>query len=435
MFVPRRAAFPFVVLIGLSVAIGCSRAGDREQKSVVFSYGKLSAQHEEALQHLVDGFEKDNPNVRVVLHSLQPSTDLQRHFYHRSFTARSAFVDVFEMDTIWSSELAAAGVLATPPARLLKRMEHFEAQTLAGASYQDKLVAVPAFPAVSVLYYRRDLLTKHGEKIPTSWEGLTATASKLGKAEGLDGFVWQAARYEGLVCNFFEFYFSHGGTIEILPDGVVLDEELVARALKTMHGLISSGASPAEVANFREGDSRSRFLSGKAVFARDWDDLAGFIETSDVKGVVGMALLPGTALHRGAPTLGGWHLAVNKLSMSEAESWALVEYLTSPESQAFMARELGRLPADLQVPLPVRAELTGLEVVREALAVARPRPLSPYYHELSVLVQTYVHPVVGGEATPESGASQLVESARNIELPDTAGPEFPRALLNPSTLF
>ena len=214
MSVRSFVAIWLLLLICLPAAFGCG-PGETERRFLVFSYGRLSSQHEAALTKLVEGFEKANPNLKVVLHSLQPSTDLQRHFYHRSFTSRSEFIDVFEMDTIWSAELAAAGVLATPPAYIVERLDHFEVQTLAGASYAKSLVAVPAFPAVSVLYYRSDLLTKYGEQVPTSWEGLAATAAKIAKGEGIDGFVWQGAPYEGLVCNFFEFYLSHGGTVEI----------------------------------------------------------------------------------------------------------------------------------------------------------------------------------------------------------------------------
>ncbi len=423
-----------LLFIMLSVSGGCGR--DHQGKtSLVFSYGRLSEQHEEALTALVAKFEEANPDFQVILHSLQPSTDLQRHFYHRSFTARSRFIDVFEMDTIWTTELAAAGVLASPPIALAQQLKDFEAQTLAGASYGGELVAVPAFPAVSVLYYRSDILTKHGEKIPTNWQGLAAAAVKLGKAESMDGFVWQGAAYEGLVCNFLEVYLAHGGTIQIAPQGVVLDEAMLAHSLEVMNNLITSGASPASVATFHELESRQRFLAGKAVFARDWDDLAGFVPESDVAGKVGIAQLPGTALHRGAPTLGGWHLAVNKYSQSQPGAWKLVEFLGSPESQAFVAQRLGRLPSDLRVPLPVHQEVAGLTVVRESLAIARPRPMSPYYHQLSALLQAHVHDVLVGDATPEDAAAKLVEGARQIDLPDTAGPEFPRSLLNPSTLF
>ncbi len=76
-----------------------------------------------------------------------------------------------------------------------------------------------------------------------------------------------------------------------------------------------------------------------------------------------------------------------------------------------------------------------MEVIREAVAIAIPRPMSPYYHHLSKLLQTHVHEVISGLASPDAGAKAIVSSARKIELPKTAGPDFPRALLNPSTLF
>jgi multiple sugar transport system substrate-binding protein len=419
----------------LSLASCGDSAGNR--KTVVFSYGRLSPQHEDALRSVVAQFEKKHSDIHVVLHALAPVTDLQRHFYLQSFAAKSAFIDVFEMDTIWSAELAAAGALALPPARLADRLKHFEQQTIAGARYGGKLVAIPSFPAVSMLYYRADLLTKHGLPIPSTWEALLATARRIAQAEGMDGFVWQGARYEGLVCIFLEIYRSHGGTVSVTDHGVTLDARLVATTLGVMKEFLDTGVSPKAVVRYQEAESRARFLSGRAVFARDWDDFGGFIEgdDSEVSGRVGVALLPGTSLHRGVPTLGGWHLAVNAATLVEPEAWALVAELSGAESQAFLAAALGRLPADLHVPLPVRAEMQGTQLVRDALAVAVPRPMSPYYSQFSLLLQEQVHGVLEGTLELSVGAERIVSGASAIDLPPQAGPEFPRSLLNPSTIF
>ena len=39
-----------------------------------------------------------------------------------------------------------------------------------------RLVALPWFTDAGVLFYRQDLLTKHGEPVPTTWDELAATA-------------------------------------------------------------------------------------------------------------------------------------------------------------------------------------------------------------------------------------------------------------------
>ena len=64
--------------------------------------------------------------------------------------------------------------------------DHFpsiiESQTANG-----KLVAIPAFTDAPALFYRKDLLEKYGEKVPTTWAELTATAQKIQDGERAAG--------------------------------------------------------------------------------------------------------------------------------------------------------------------------------------------------------------------------------------------------------
>ncbi len=82
---------------------------------------------------------------------------------------------------------------------------------------EGKLVAAPFFTDAPALYYRKDLLEKHGATVPETWEELTATAQKIQDAERAEGkndlwgYVWQGAAYEGLTCNALEWIKSHGG--------------------------------------------------------------------------------------------------------------------------------------------------------------------------------------------------------------------------------
>jgi len=422
--------------LGLVLASGCSDQTAESTRTLVFSFGSLTDRHEEVIRKVLDDFEKANPGLKVVVHGLAPVTDLQRHFYQQSFTARSAFIDVFEMDTIWTAELAAAGVLLPPGEMTADQRQRMEPQALAGATYGGQLVAVPAFPAVSLLFFRTDLLEKHSAVVPGTFEELTETAARIAQAEGIAGFVWQGDSYEGMACVFLEVYRACGGRVKLLPKGVGIDRRAATTALEMMRGWIDAGVSPEEVTRFRELDSRRAFLSGKAVFARGWDDLARFVDGEDsrVKGKVGVAMLPGTSTHAPVPTLGGWHLAVNGRTMYPQEALKLVSFLTSPESQAYFARELGRLPVDAKVALPPR-EIKGLEHVREALALARTRPHSPYYHDLSIIMQEEIHDGLTSVRPVKDVVDSLLERAGEISLPREAGPDFPRSLLNPSTVF
>lgn len=56
--------------------------------------------------------------------------------------------------------------------------KHFPS-IVANNTSRRRLIAMPWFTDAGLLYYRKDLLEKHGEKAPTTWEDLAATAKKI----------------------------------------------------------------------------------------------------------------------------------------------------------------------------------------------------------------------------------------------------------------
>ncbi|PJN96273.1 hypothetical protein CNY89_03550 [Amaricoccus sp. HAR-UPW-R2A-40] len=108
-----------------------------------------------------------------------------------------------------------------------------ESQTVDG-----RLVALPLFTDAPALYYRKDLLEKHGAAVPATWAELTETAARIQEAEraagaaDLWGFVWQGNAYEGLTCNALEWIKSFGGGQIVEADGTIsINNEKAAAAL------------------------------------------------------------------------------------------------------------------------------------------------------------------------------------------------------------
>ncbi|MBM4354823.1 MAG: extracellular solute-binding protein [Deltaproteobacteria bacterium] len=427
---------PAVAFCLLAVALAAACGEERPASTtLVLSYGRMTAEHDSVLLELATRFEAGHPGVRVQLHPLQPGSDSQRFFYLRSFTAGSQLIDVFELDNIWTAELAAAGTLRTPQEPPYAR--GLSAAVRQAASYRGRVEALPSFVATSLLYYRTDLLEKHAIAVPTSLTELAETARRIADEEGVDGYLWQGAEYEGLTCVFLEVYQGMGGRVRLLERGIFLEGEVVRRALAWLFDLVESGASPHAVTGLGEPGGRERFLAGDAAFLRDWDDFLASARGQDgpIAANVGVAVLPGLAGRPGVSTLGGWHLGVNASTQNPGPAAELVDFLTSDESQRVLTERLGRLPASSGVPrAPVWQGAAG-GVLDKALALAAPRPSSPYYHDLSRIIQEEVHAALVSDKSVDAAADKLVERVRALTLSPEAGPEFPRMLLNPSFLF
>jgi multiple sugar transport system substrate-binding protein len=270
---------------------------------------------------------------------------------------------------------------------------------------------------VGVLYYRADLLAKHGLAAPRTWEEVVEQAGRVRAGEGdrrLDGVLWQGKQYEGLVCNVLEHFWA-SGTRLLGHDGRVLPEpERAAEALAFMRGLIERGVSPGWVTAGDEELTRRPFGDGRAVFLRSWPYALDLFEQADspVRGRVGVAALPGHAGRAaGAGATGGFHLAVNRRTRHRDAAVAFVRFLAGePAQRALTAAGVALYPTRMALyhdPAIVRARPSMPRFHDLALA-ARPRPVTPAYLMLSTTVQPEFSAALVAVKTPR----QALDHAR-----------------------
>src|SRR3546814_1168541 len=114
------------------------------------------------------------------------SSDLRLSLYQTLLAAESPDIDVFQIDVVWPGSLASHLVDLRDyiPAEALE--DHFQ-QLIANNTVDDQLVAVPWFVDAGLLYYRRDLLEKHGKTVPKTWRDLTETTRAIVAAEQAAG--------------------------------------------------------------------------------------------------------------------------------------------------------------------------------------------------------------------------------------------------------
>lgn len=261
-------------------------------------------------------------------------------------------VDVYQIDVIWPGLLARYLVdlrKYIPEAELSRHFPGMVKNDTVGG----RLVGVPWFTDVGVLFYRKDLLEKYGLPVPETWSELAETALAIQDAErrdgneGIWGYVFQGGRYEGLTCNALEWVASYGGGQFVDADGkITADDPRAALALARAATWIDI-ISPRRVTSFNEEDARRMFQSGNAVFMRNWPYAWALANGADspVAGKVGIASLPsGGRNGRSAGTLGGWQLAVSRFSKAPEVAADLVRYLTGEAVQKQRALAGAYLP-------------------------------------------------------------------------------------------
>jgi multiple sugar transport system substrate-binding protein len=411
----------FAMLWILPIIAGCPTVQDRAKGNsvIVFKHGKIAGDPAK-FRDLLDRFEQENPGIKVKDETLPASTDEQHQFYVVNLESKSADFDVLSMDVIWVQEFRRAGWLREVSHLLAPGEENaFFPGPVQAASYEGKLYAVPWYIDAGLLYYRRDLLKKHGRKVPHTWQELVETAEYItGREKGLYGFIWQGKQYEGLVCNVLEFIWSNGG--DIFRNGrVVIDSPQNVDALTFMHDLIAQyGVTPPIVMTADEESTRHLFGSGKALFMRNWPYAYNIFQRagSVVRGKVGVAVLPSFPGQKPASTLGGWQLGVNQFSRNLEKAEKLVQFLTSPSAQKELARTVGYKPTrkslykdrDLLREQPFITSLYG------TFLKARPRPVTPYYMMITQVMQPEFSSAISGIKKPEEALDSAQKQIEHI---------------------
>src|SRR5690606_12799953 len=112
---------------------------------------------------------------------------------------------------------------------------------------------VPAFTDAGLLYYRTDLVPEP----PQTFEELMRLAS-ANQTPDRWGYVWQGKQYEGLITNYLEVLWGHGGEWIDSNRNVRLDQPEALDALQFLKSTVGT-ISPPGVTTYIEEDTRTIF--------------------------------------------------------------------------------------------------------------------------------------------------------------------------------
>jgi trehalose/maltose transport system substrate-binding protein len=354
----------------------------------------------------------------VKLVSTPNDTNQKLALFQQLLSAKSADIDVFLVDIIWPGILHSHFEDLTKAVPAGEVAAHFP-NLVDNNRVQGRLVALPMYVDMGLLYYRKDLLQKYGLQVPTTWQELTDAATKIQAGEkktdkNFSGYVFQGKAYEGLTCNALEWIASYnGGAIVDKSGKISINNKQALEAVKLASSWIGS-ISPKGVLNYAEEEARGVFQSGQAAFMRNWPYAWALLNSKDspISGKVGVAPLPkGGTQGAPSPTLGGWNLAVSRYSQHKPEAISLSRYLVSAEQQLKRA-EFGFNPtlpalykdAALMKKYPLLAEI-GKSL---GTAVARPsRTTGTDYNRVSNEFWNAIYSSLSDKMEPEAALKEL----------------------------
>lgn len=409
----RRKAFALLLAV---VSGSCGGGQSLPGPAVVtFPISALGAEGE-VLGGQLSRFMAANPSIKVVQRVTPDAADQKHQLYVQWLNAGASDPDILQLDVIWTPEFAAAGWIL-PLNQFLPDTAAFFPSTIVANQWRDSLYALPWFIDVGMLYWRTDLMPK----APATYAELTRESQRAQRAGRLRyGYVWQGARYEGLVVNFLEYLGAHGG--RILDGGqVVVNSPEGLRALSEMRDEIyQHGVVPPSVLTWHEEESRFAFQNGEAAFMRNWPYPVPLMQDSAESRVAGrfsVAPLPAGPGGRPTSAIGGAQLAINRRTEHPEAAWAVINYLTQPQQMRERARVVGQFPTRTQVyDDPELA--SGLAIppatVRRIIEYAVPRPVTPVYTQLSEILQIHLHRALTRQAEPAAALARAQAEMQRV---------------------
>jgi multiple sugar transport system substrate-binding protein len=352
--------------------------------------------------------------IRTAL--LPRDSTAQREQLVRRLAAGDSGIDLMSLDVPYLAEFANAGFLRrfSDAERdvLVRGMLH---GPLASARWEDGLYGVPFNANTQLLWVRRQVARDAGLDLgeQLTWNQVIDAAERTKTKVHI-----QARRYEGYTVLINSLIASAGGSILQNPEAgtdalPALDSPAGEAAARVIQRLSASPAAPTGMGNADEGVTQARFRGRDAGFMINWPFVYTAERGKPLQEDFGWSRWPAVDAGKASrPPLGGINLAIGAFSRHPDSAVEAVACITTPESQKqYMLGEglLATVESVYDEP-EIQASFPMAGLLRDSLADAAPRPLTPYYPDITTAIQTSWHPPDAvDERTPAASAQFIAD--------------------------
>jgi multiple sugar transport system substrate-binding protein len=377
---------------------------------------------------------QSNGRYKIKIETLPQRADAQREQLVRRLAAKDASVNLVYIDVPWTAEFAEAGwIQEWTGENAAKASEGVLEGPLKTATWRDKLYAAPFTTNTQLFWYRRSLAQQAGidpSRGDVTWAELIEASGRM--PTGSRFLEVQADRYEGYTVLINALISSAGGQVLENPTAgakakPVVDSDAGRRAAEVIRTLANSPAADIGLSTSGEETARAAFQNGKAWGMVNWPYIYELGRTNASTDTVFAPIFADYAWARypriskdrpSAPPLGGANIGVGAYTPKEklAITYEAANCITSLQAQKQLIIGAGSpVPRGSVYDDPeVRQKFPFVDLVRDSVNDAAPRPLTPYYNDLTLALQRTFHPPgsVDPANTPRRADSLITQALR-----------------------
>ncbi len=407
-------ALPLAAVIMLFLLFSCAARAGAAAETIeikVWSMGMES----EYIKKLTDGFEKENPGIRVINQAI-PWGDA----HEKLITAIVGNVppDICQLGTTWMPEFQAMNAFEPldgyiKESKTVKLEDFFEGALLSNR-YGGRYYGLPWYVDTRVFYYRTDVLAGFGyDKFPETWDGFIAMLRDIKAGFDKKGIKGYSAFLPAVDSFFFLTLMWQSGTdlLDAENKKCVVDNPAAVNALSEYASLFDEKLGPFndpvnEEKAFERGTC-PMFVSGPWTMT----DLEKY--SPEISGKWTTAKMPKKL--NSISFIGGCNFVIFRDSKRKKEAFKLIEYMSRPDIQAEWYRISKDLPPNrLAWNYEVVLSNPKLKAFKEQLSETRTPPVVGEWAQLDGIICGALEEMMYKKITPREAISKIYRKTSEI---------------------
>lgn len=397
-------ALAAVILISSLIAYNVREAAAGTVEIKVWSMGMES----EYIKKLTDGFEKENPGIRVINQAI-PWGDA----HEKLITAIVGNVppDICQLGTTWMPEFQAMNAFEPlddyiKESKTVKLEDFFEGALLSNR-YGGRYYGLPWYVDTRVFYYRTDVLAGFGyDNFPETWEGFIAMLREIKAGFDKKGIKGYSAFLPAVDSFFFLTLMWQNGTdlLDAENKKCIVDNPAAVNALSEYAALFDEKLGPFndplnEEKAFEKGTC-PMFISGPWMMT----DLEKY--SPGISGKWSTAKMPKKL--NSISFIGGCNFVIFRDSKRKKEAFKLIEYMSRPDIQAEWYRISKDLPPNrLAWNYEVVLSNPKLKAFKDQLSETRTPPVVGEWAQLDSIICGALEEMMYKKITPREAVAKI----------------------------